>query len=252
MMADTLDTLIEQLQSTDIQQRSNAIFQLEPDNIRDDRAVDVLVNILCTDDDLNILEDATWVLARYGATATLPLLNQITHANPRARHNIVHALGKIADNKAIPALLIATQDSDVSVRQKAVYALGQIGDIRAIDALIIRLGDDVQDVQWTAREVLETFGKKATPRLIHALTSTSIPIRELSASLLGDIGDASTITPLIDALETDAWQVRFAIVEALGAIGDRQALPAIEQMTKDVNLRVRTIATAVSKTISNI
>ena len=95
-----------------------------------------------------------------------------------------------------------------------------------------------------------TLWQKAMPHLICALKSPSIQIRELSASILGDIGDRSTVESLIDALETDDWQVRFAITEALGQIGDDRALPMIERMTQDINPRVCVMAMVVSKALS--
>ena len=246
-MTDHFDMLLVQLESSDIQQRSQAIFELQPDKISDERVIPYLVNILCTEPDLNIVEDATWVLVRYGTDATPALLKTITHDNALARHNIVHALGKIADRQAVPALKVATQDTDSTVRQKAVYALGQIGDADAIDTLILKLDDPVQDIRWTAREALETFGKIALPQLIQAFTMESPQVRELSASLLGDIADSSSVDALIKALDTDDWQVRFAIVEALGQIGDRQAKSAIERMMTDSDVRVRAIAKEILK-----
>jgi HEAT repeat protein len=249
-MTNTFDALMAQLQSPDVTQRSQAVLQLQPGTGSDDDAIAALVNILCTDDDLNVVEDATWTLVRYGTAATPVLLNKTTHADARVRHNIVHALGKIADGRAVPALITATQDSEPSVRLKSVYALGQIGDSQAIDALIARLDDPVQNVSWTAREVLQAFGSKALPHLIQALAMDSPQVRELSANLLGDLADERAVDPLIAAIETDDWQVRFAIVEALGHIGDVRALPVIEHMHNDPQPPVRAIAISVSKMLN--
>jgi HEAT repeat protein len=249
-MTDLFDILITQLQSPDPFQRSQAALQLQPGGADDDRAVTALVNVLCTDPDLNVVEDATWVLVRYGAVATAALLNEVSHEHPRARHNAVHALGKIGDAQAVPNLMAATQDADAAVRLKSVYSLGQISDTRAIESLILRLDDPVQNVQWTAREVLESFGERALPGLIRALNTESAQVRELSASLLGDIADNSAVDPLIAAADTDDWHVKVAVVEALGTIGDGRALPLVERLTGDADSRVRAIANAVLKTLS--
>jgi HEAT repeat protein len=249
-MTNTIDIIIEQLQSPDAHQRSKTVFELQPGTTDDARAVAALVRVIIADNDLNVIEDATWVLVRHGAAATTTLLNQMAQEDARARHNIVHALGKIGDAEAVPHLIRATQDSDPAVRLKVVYALGQIGDPRAIEALIARLDDPAQDVQWTAREVLEGFGEKALPNLLHALRAESIHVRELAASLLGDIGDSSAVQPLIAAAETDNWQVRFAVVEALGQIGDSRALPMVEGLLNDENPRLRAIATQVAKRLN--
>jgi HEAT repeat protein len=250
IVTNTFDTLIAQLQSPDVKQRSHAALQLQPGTNKDAESISALVNVLCSDDDLNVVEDATWVLVKHGAAATMALLNKIQHDNPRARHNIAHALGKIADAQAVPALITATQDTETAVRLKSVYALGQIADVQAIDALIAKLDDSVQDVSWMAREVLLAFGDKALPQLIQALIKGSTQTRELSASLLGEIGDNRAVEPLIAALETDDAQVRLAIVEALGNIGDSRALPVVERMVSDTHPHVRTMANAVSKMLN--
>jgi HEAT repeat protein len=48
-------------------------------------------------------------------------------------------------------------------------------------------------------------------------------------------------------LDSEAWEVRFAVVEALGAIGDARALPAVERLRDDADSRVRAMVKAVSK-----
>jgi HEAT repeat protein len=241
-MTNTFDNLITQLQSPEVRQRSQAVMALQPGTFSEAAAISALVNVITTDDDLNVVEDATWVLVRYGASATPALLNEITHDLPRARHNVVHALGKIADRAAVPGLVTAVHDSDPTVRLKSVYALGQIGDARGIEALVAALNDPMQDVSWTAREALEGFGREALPQLIQALASESVQVRELAASLLGEIGDKSAVDPLIAALESDDSQVRVAVIEALGNIGDGRALPVVEQFTDDAHLHVRAMA----------
>ncbi len=249
-MPTPIESLVAQLASPDVRQRSQAVLQLQPGTANDSHAIAELVRVLCTDDDLNVREDATWTLARHGKNAVAALLHEINHPDSQVRHHLVHALGKIGDVQAVSALILATQDTDPAVRLKSVYALGQIGEAQAIDALITSLNDPIQNVSWTAREALESLGKPALPHLIQALTQESTQVRELAANLLGDLADESAVDPLIAALETDAWHVRFAIVEALGNIGDVRALPIIEQMKNDPHPPVRAIATAVSKTLS--
>jgi HEAT repeat protein len=238
------------LQSPDVRERSQAVLQLQPGTGDADAAIASLVSVLCTDDDLNVVEDATWVLVRYGAAATSALLEALTEgkaSDARARHNLVHTLGKLADVRALPTLLTAAEDVEPTVRMKAVYALGQIGDTRAINTLIMRLDDPVQNVSWTAREVLQGFGGAAFDGLIAALSGESAQVRELAANLLGDLGDARAVDALSAALSTDDWQVRFAIVEALGAIGDARALPSLERLLDDPQPPVRALAARMTR-----
>jgi HEAT repeat protein len=246
-MGDSFPLLLSRLQSTAVHDRSQAVLQLQPGAHNPVQAIPALVQVLCADPDLNVVEDATWVLARYGTAATPALLQEITHSDAHARHNIVHALGKIADRQAVPALIVATQDGDAAVRLKAVYVLGQIGDPQAIPALITRLDDPVQNVHYTAREVLQHIGSAALPHLIQALGTPSAQVREMAANLLGDLADESAVEPLITALNTSDWQVRFAIVEALGSIGVTSVIPVLERLLDDPEPPVRAITRTVLK-----
>lgn len=219
-------------------------MQLVPGAFDDATSIRTLVDALCTDDDLNVVEDATWVLVKHGGAAVTALLDAIEHNDVRARHNIVHALGKIGDAQAVRALIAATSDGHAQVRMKAVFALGQIGDAKALDALVARLGDPALEVANTAREVVQGFGEVALMPLIGALTMESAHARELAASLLGDIGDARAVDALTAALATDNWPVRVAILEALGSIGDRRALPTVQALIDDPQQPVRAMAKA--------
>jgi len=246
-MADTFNTLIIQIKSRNPQERSKAVLKLQPNVIKDERIIPTLVNVLCTDDDLNVIEDATWVLTRYGKQTTPSLLARINDDNPKARHNIIHAVGKLGDDLALPAIINATQDNNTAVQLKALYVLGQLGNPQAIPTLIGKLGDHKQDIQLTACEALNTFGDKALPHLLEALQSPSPKIQEYAANLLGDIIHTDAVEPLILAIKTNNWKVRFAILEALGQIGDIRALPIAQQHLNDENSRVRTMAKAVLK-----
>lgn len=91
-------TWMAQLKSTDTNQRSEAVLALG--RLADSSAIPALVDVLCHDDALNIREDAVWSLARMGNASVGPLLDALKEANAHARHNIVHALGKIGDARA--------------------------------------------------------------------------------------------------------------------------------------------------------
>jgi HEAT repeat protein len=245
MISNSPNPLLTQLQSLDVRERSQAVLKLVPGSGTAPESIMALVTLLCTDDDLNVVEDATWVLVRHGPAATTALLTALPGQPARARHNLVHALGKLADRQAVPALISASADPEPAVRLKAVYALGQIGEPQALDALIARLDDPVENVRWTAREVIQRLGGHALPHLTAALSAGSETMRELAANLLGDLGDVRAIEPLVAALNSGDWQVRFAIVEALGAIGDARALPALHPLTEDTQPPVWAIANAV-------
>lgn len=236
-MTETLQTLIEALHHSDKNVRGKAAVSIG--NLGDVEGLKVLLQTLGNETDLYVREDITWALVRMGDAAVLPLIEYLGDSNPAARHHAAHTLGKIADARAVDALISALQDDDSTVIAKAAFALGQIGDTRAIPALIDLLGHENREVQTTVNRVLEEFGAAAIQPLIRSMTQGRWQAREQAADILGLIGSQEAVPVLIEALKDAQWQVRFAAVTALGAIGGAAAKNALRQMENDADERVR-------------
>jgi HEAT repeat protein len=74
-------------------------------------------------------------LGHKGATA--PLVDRLViETSPAVKREIIDALGRIADDRAVPALLLIAQDTPADdVPLNVVWALGNIGDRRALPVL---------------------------------------------------------------------------------------------------------------------
>jgi HEAT repeat protein len=70
---------------------------------------------------------------------------------------------------------------------------------------------------------------------IRLLRSPDVQLRQFVAYLLGRVGDARAIEPLIDALQDENAGVRGAAANALGAIGDNAAVPYLKPLLNDNN-----------------
>jgi HEAT repeat protein len=68
---------------------------------------------------------------------------------------VVTALGKIGDPKAVEPLVEVLQDVTSNVRDEAALALGRIGDARAIPVLERVLKDDNKFVREAAEGALQ-------------------------------------------------------------------------------------------------
>ena len=55
-------------------------------------------------------------------------------------------------------------------------------------------------------------------------------MRATAVNILGDIGDARAVEPLVAMLKYEDWSVRKAAAEALEKIGDPQAVAALEAL----------------------
>jgi HEAT repeat protein len=240
MVKQNVMNLIEQLYDENANVRSQAVLAMG--EMRYAESVDGLIHILTTETDFGVLEDATWALVRLGQAALEPVIALLTHLNPTVRHNAVHTLSKLCDEKAVPALITTLADTDDAVRLKAAFALGQIGAVQALPALIAMLTDEQLDVRVTVADVLEKFGPRAVAPLILKLQDTNWRVRDQAADILGRIGTENCVEPLLAALHDARWEVRFTVVNALREIGDTRAIEPVRNLLNDENPHVAKMA----------
>lgn len=86
-----------------------------------------------------------------------------------------------------------------------------------------------------AREVFRFAGKEMLPILHESFGSSDANVRSNAARACGAIGDASSIEPLIKALDVKDVS-RIAIVEALGNLKAQAAIPVLTALYVEVNV----------------
>ncbi len=166
----------------------------------------------------------------------------------RERADSAIVLARLGDVQAIPLLTAALRDpyEDASTVKGAVgRALGLFGAPGAAEALV----DELHHLnEWSSprlAEVLVEMGSDAVEPLVAALDSQSINLRVWAARILGRIRDRRGVSPLTELLDDPAPEVRRAVVEALGWLGDTHAVPAVAStLLRDPTPRVRTAAAA--------
>jgi len=98
---------------------------------------------------------------------------------------------------------------------------------------IEELRSDNDDVQSKAHLQLGKWAEGGDRRLvsplIEVLDQGNDSARSLAANLLGIIRDKRSVGALIKALQDKTWDVRYEAIEALGNIGDPQAIEPIKQ-----------------------
>ncbi|RQG97579.1 HEAT repeat domain-containing protein [Natrarchaeobius oligotrophus] len=119
------------------------------------------------------------------------------------------ALGRIAAEETVPALLDVFTDADVRVRTRAVRSCGQIGDPRCVDALANRLNDRNEQVRRAAAAALAEIGTKdALHALLPAARSDSVSVRVIAIGEFGRFGNLEPVPMLMEALEDRSDLVR--------------------------------------------
>ncbi len=163
-------------------------------------AADVLAGVLGRDSDAKVREMSAWALGhmegRNGKTALTNALGK--DADDGVRETAAWALAQIEDRSAVDALAAATADHSARVRGTVAWAIGQLR------------GDD------------EGSGSRVPPGLVRLLKDESEDVRLKAAWSLGQIGDASALGAIQDALKLEqSSQVRRALVRALIKSGGR-------------------------------
>jgi HEAT repeat protein len=103
-----------------------------------------------------------------------------------------------------------------------------------VKGLIHLLDHSEHDIQWRAADALGSLGEIACDPLLKILAFPKVNVRVGVIEALGDIKSPRSVEPLIQTLARDkSNEVRWVAALALGAIGDKRAIPALEQSLRD-------------------
>jgi len=193
-------------------------------------AVEPLVGQL-EDDDPEVRRRAARCLGQIGESrATGALVKHLSDSNRQARQEAMAALGLVGDGRAVEPLVMFLHDTDEQVRQVAAKALGQIRDPRAVGPLIERLSDR-KGLEKVLNWVL--YRDPRDKRVPLFLQEPYEHVRRAAAEALGQIGDPQAVKQLAKQLRHRQAQVRRTTVQALGWIGDAQAIEPLLGRLRD-------------------
>ncbi|EDN66650.1 PBS lyase HEAT-like repeat [Beggiatoa sp. PS] len=192
------------------------------------------------------------------------MLNLLSHPNAMVRQAAIAALNAINHPSMAERVIQLLRDTDPLVRESAVKIVGYIGYKESFESLLTCCHDSDERVRQAAIESLPYFeDERIITILTDALTQETPKIRVATVRALGMIEHTNAVSILQTALNDDdpwvryfaarslgeqralqAWenlaqlaqtdkarQVRIAAIEALGQIGDSQAIPILAQIT---------------------
>ena len=134
------------------------------------------------------------------------------------RANAIRALGFVEEPSALTAMMAALDDDHAEVRAAAVDAAGRLGSAVAIPLLLARLSDGSHYQRARVVDALRNLGAGVTGDLVEMARAHPQHTR-LVAEVLGLIGTALAIDPLVKWCGDDRAEVRVAALGALGTIG---------------------------------
>ena len=230
-------------------------------------------------EDLGLRVYAAWWLGRFrvdvpeaidGLIAALDDEDDRTDAGGYPlRRNAARALGKLANQRAVPALLLALECSDFYVREAAAQALESLGDSECILRLVELLNDQIPGTHPAPEppylsqpfdaiiEALGTLGAMKARALIEPFLEHSVPRIQYAAlramfQLTPDSQVASQYGErLVKGLSCENLQLRRVILTDLGAIGYLPAAPAISQTLAENSLKLISLKGVLEKQVSS-
>ena len=159
-------------------------------------------------------------------------ISALTNNNDGVRKEAAKVLGKIGDVKAVEPLIIKMRDKDFNVRKNAAVALCTIGDVRALEVMIVSLRDEAKDIREASAEFLDKadpkwlkreVARRQVPEFISALRNNNDDVRKEAAKILGKIGGAEAVEPLIISLKDKDIYVQCYASESLNKLLEKPA-----------------------------
>jgi HEAT repeat protein len=194
-----------------------------------------LADILSNDNDGRIRLRAAQRLTDPNAAPHLRAALQDDYSAVRVA--AAQALGRLADPQSVDALIAALKDKNAVVREAAAVALGQIGNPNAIEPLTISLGNADYDTRQAAALAI---GEIDVNVLLRFAQDKDVRVRRPVVRALGRTKSHGVLQPLVTALQDSDESVRAYAAEALGEIGDKQAVePLQRRLQQDASSYVR-------------
>lgn len=172
-------------------------------------------------------------------------LAALTHRRVWRRATAAFALGDMASKRPVPALLVALEDRDRSVRAAAARSLGRLSAPDGVEpllrALVLR---EIPHV--TAAHALLAIGEEALPGLTELAADPDADVRANAIELIGLLGDASEGPGLAKHLRDPSAEVRAKAARALGRLG---AAEATEQLCSALEDRISFVRAAAANAL---
>ncbi len=150
----------------------------------------------------------------------------------------LQSLGSAKDERAVDALidLLDNKYEDWEIQSKAIRLLGESKNPKSINILLeyldnVFLNYECPAIKWNTAIALGNF--KNNTRVFEALLNNlyydNLQVREAVVQSLGAIGNKDAVPYLIPVLKEDSFALKYSAIKALYNIGDSRAIPYLKK-----------------------
>ncbi|OPZ93804.1 MAG: putative lyase [candidate division TA06 bacterium ADurb.Bin417] len=204
--------------------------------IKDQKSIPGVVEILQDEKETPAIRSkAAYCLGKMGyPEACAPLRAQLKNDDYLIKSTVVFALGLLKDQGAFSAIGEATKDKNEWVRNNAARALGMLANSAGIDYLTPLLNDKIDHVRLASIQSLGIIGTEKTvaPLLNGLKDAVAVTEKAIVIQALGKTKSQKAADTLINILKNEDSYLAMNAAEALSLIGDKRAIPLIEDRMK--------------------
>lgn len=166
------------------------------------------------------------------------LIKGLQSKNFHDRLSAVEAIGNIRDERAVDMLidLLSNKSEDWEIQIRAIRLLGETKNSRAVSILLEYLDNvfinyECPAIKWNTAIALGNFknNSKVFDALIHNLSYDNLQVREAVIQSLGKIGNEDTVSFLLPILNENSFALKYSAIKALSSISDPQAIPYLKE-----------------------
>jgi len=228
------EALLPLLQDDSAEVRRDVVKSLTA--LRDARSIQALSEAYRADDMLPLQPQIITAVGNTFDEKAIPLLlSALNDTDPLIRDAVLKAIRNFYDPRINDAVLPFLIDNAKAEKLVAIEILSRAHSPRGLDAMITMLADADEAIRLAATTAMISYrDAKSVPALIKVLQDDKvIPIRTQAAMALGVIKDTRAVEPLLAIIRNNKTnpnqlqQFFDAVLFALGNIGDERALPLL-------------------------
>ena len=158
------------------------------------------------------------------------ILEALGDASPPVREVAIAWAARVLEPGVLVPLV--AEGSNALLRNAALAALERQGPY-AVEAVERAVATDDTDLAMFACQVLGSIGgASSVAPLLSALGRSEVNVIQAAAEALGRLGRREAVMPLVDLLQREPW-LQLAAADALGTIGDPRAAEALLALVPD-------------------
>jgi HEAT repeat protein len=227
-----VEPLINTLDDKNARVREAALWSLM--KIGDNRAIQPAIDALGAPE-AKIRIAAAWTVGALGdATAVSPLIRALNDYDEYVREAALWSIIKISGQDAAPLAIKGLEDRSPVVRSAAAQALGDIGNDDAIMPLIHTIADKKAEVREAAVSSLIRVDQSLGSAISEILEGNREALKALEIKK-----DRRFTVILVDALNSNISEIRYAAAWYLGEVREARAVENLAKMAKSCNLKDR-------------